>query len=254
MKILSTKLDFHYTFLVLSLGLVLTGHFSNLLIFTSLILVHEFGHVIAAILFKYDVDKVIIFPYGGLTKLNTLINTNVYKDLVVAIFGVFFQSLYFLIIYFLYSNGMIREYVYNLFFLYHKSMLFFNLLPIVPLDGFKILNLFLSKYFNFNLSNNLSVFISLCTIIVFLFSNMFEKNYSIILVLGILMQNIYKFYNNISFVYNRFLVERYIYNINYRKKRIIKNVNNMYKNCSHFFVSNGRIISEKSFLVSFFKK
>lgn len=254
MKSIFTKLEFHYSFLIMALGLVLTGHFSNLLIFTSLIIVHELGHVISALICGYKVDKIIIYPYGGLTKLNTFVNTNIYKDLIVAILGVVMQYIYFIIIYFLYSSGVIRDYIYNLFFLYHKSMLIFNLLPIIPLDGFKILNLVLSKLFNFNLSNNLSVLISLCTIIVFLFCNMYERNYSIVLVVGILMQNIYKFYNDITYIYNRFLLERYLYNFNYNSKKIIVNENKMYKNKSHFFIKNGKIITERVFLTDFFKK
>lgn len=254
MKNIFTKIEFHYSFLIMALGLVLTGHFSNLFIFTSLILVHEFGHFIIALLFKYRVEKIIVYPYGGMTKLDTIINTDIYKDLIVAISGIIFQSIYFFMIYLLYTNGIIREYIYNLFFLYHKSMLIFNLLPIIPLDGFKIVNLLLSKYFNFNFSNNLSVFISLFTIIFFLFGDFYEKNYSIILVVGILMQNIYKFYNEINYIYNRFLLERYLYNINYRSKKIIDSETKMYKNKSHLFFKNGKIVTEKVFLASFFKK
>ena len=101
MKNIFTKIEFHYSFLIMALGLVLTGHFSNLFVFTSLIIVHELGHLIMSRLFKYKVDKIIIYPYGGLTKLDTIINTNICKDLLVAISGVIAQSVYFLIIYFL---------------------------------------------------------------------------------------------------------------------------------------------------------
>lgn len=254
MKNIFTKIEFHYSFLIMALGLVLTGHFSNLFVFTSLIIVHEFGHVLIAIFFKYKVNKIVIYPYGGLTKFDNIINTDIYKDLIVAISGIMTQIIYFFVIYILYNNGIVREYIYNLFLIYHKSMLLFNLLPIIPLDGFKILNLILSKIFNFNLSNSLSVLVSLCTIIVFLFCDLYEKNYSIVLVLGILMQNIYKFYNDISYIYNRFLLERYLYNINYKNKKIIDNESKMYKNKSHLFIKNGQIITEKDFLASFFKK
>lgn len=238
----------------MALGLVLTGYFSNLIVFTSLIIVHEFGHYFTALLFRYKVEKIIIYPYGGFTKFNNIINTDIYKDLVVAVAGVIMQSIYFGIIYLLYSSGIVREYIYNLFWLYHKSMLVFNLLPIIPLDGFKILNLVLSRFFNFNFSNNLSVFVSLLAIIVFLFSDLYERNYSIVLVIGILMQNIYKFYSEISYVYNRFLLERYLYDITYKHKKIIDDENKMYKNKSHLFIKNGKIITEKAFLTSFFKK
>ena len=254
MKNIFTKLEFHYSFLIIALGLVITGHFSNLLVFTSLILIHEFGHPCAAVLLKYKVKKIIIYPYGGIIKLDTIINTNIHKDLLIAVSGIVMQSIYFFAIYLLYSNGVIREYIYNLFLLYHKSMLIFNLLPIIPLDGFKILNLILSKYFNYNLSNNLSVFISLLSVIIFLFSNSYEKNYSMVIIIGILMQNIYKFYSEITYIYNRFLLERYLYNITYKNKKIINNQNKMYKNKSHLFIKNGKIITEKEFLNIFFKK
>lgn len=238
----------------MALGLVLTGHFSNLVVFTVLIFVHEFGHIISALIFGYNPSKVVIYPYGGLTRINTMINTNIYKDLVVSISGTLMQCVFFVLLYIIYSNGMIREYIFNLFCLYHKSMLFFNLLPIVPLDGFKILNLILSKIFNFNLSNNLSVFISLCFIVIFLFSGIYEKNYSLVLVIGILMKNIYTFYNQISYIYNRFLLERYLYNINYKNKKIINDEYKMYKNKSHLIIKNGKIITEKVFLFEIFKK
>ena len=238
----------------MALGLVLTGHFSNLFVFTSLILVHEFGHVIVAAVFRYKIDKIVIYPYGGLTKLDCFVNTDIYKDLLISISGVVLQCMYFFIVYLLYSAGIIRGYIYNLFYLYHNSMVLFNLLPIVPLDGFKILNLIFSKIFNLNLSNNLSVFVSLCTIIFFLFSDLYQKNYSMVLVIGLLMQNIYKFYYQLSHIYNRFLIERYLYDINYKKKIIINNEKKMYKNMSHLFMKNGKLISEKTFLSDFFTK
>lgn len=254
MKNILTKVEFHYSFLIMALGLVLTGHFVNLLIFTSLILIHELGHVITSIIFNYKVDKIIIYPYGGLTKINTLVNTSIKKDLAVALSGILMQSIYFLIIYILYRNNIIRAYIYQLLFLYHKSMLVFNLLPIIPLDGFKILNLILSWLFNFNLSNNVSVFISLITIVLFLFSNLYEKNYSMVLVIGLLMKNIYVFYNSINYIYNRFLLERYLYDINYQDKKIITNVSKMYKNKSHLLIEDGKIIPEKKFLSEYFLK
>ena len=254
MKNIFTKFELHYSFLIMALGLVLTGHFSNLIIFTSLILIHELGHVIMASAFKYKINKIIIYPYGGLTKFDNTINSNIIKDLVVSISGIFFQYIYFIIVYILYSNGIVRDYIYNLFFLYHKSMLFFNLLPIIPLDGFKILNLFLSKIFCFNSSNYLSVFISLFTIAIFLIFDFYDSNYSLILVIGILMKNIYTVYYKITYIYNRFLLERYLYNFNYKKYKIIDNENKMYKDKSHLIIKNGKIITEKAFLNNFFDK
>ena len=254
MKNILTKIEFHYTYIIMALGLVLTGHFINLIVFTSLIIIHELGHYITSIIFKYKVDKIIIYPYGGVTKLNTIINTNITKDLLVAVSGIIFQTLYFIIIFFLYKNNIIREYTYNLFLLYHKSMLIFNLLPILPLDGGKILNLILSKIISFNLSNKLTIYISLITIIIFLQSNTYQKNYSLLLTIGVLLQNIYKFYTNINYIYNRFLLERYLYNFTYKRTKLNKDKNKMYKNRIHLFKKDKKIISEKVYLSNFFNK
>ena len=254
MKNILNKIEFHYTYIIMAFGLVITGHFVNLIIFTSLIIIHEMGHIIISKILSYKIDKVIIYPYGGFVKLNTRINTKIEDDLLVAISGIIMQSIYFGIIFFLYRNGIVREYIYSLFLLYHKSMLIFNLLPIYPLDGAKIVNLILSKYFSFNIANYISIVISLITVIFFLYSDIYENNYSIILVIGVLMKNIYKFYKDISYIYNRFILERYLFKLNYKKKVIIKNKDKMYKNRVHIFNDNGKLMNEKEYISTFFEK
>ena len=254
MKNILNKIEFHYTYIIMAFGLVITGNFVNLIIFTSLIIIHEMGHIIISKILSYKIDKVIIYPYGGFVKLNTRINTKIENDLLVAISGIIMQSIYFGIIFFLYRNGIVREYIYSLFLLYHKSMLIFNLLPIYPLDGAKIVNLILSKYFSFNIANYISIVISLITVIFFLYSDIYENNYSIILVIGVLMKNIYKFYKDISYIYNRLILERYLFKFNYKKKVIIKNKDKMYKNRVHIFNDNGKLMNEKEYISTFFEK
>ena len=239
MKIILSKIEFHYTFIIIALGFVLAGYFSNLIVFTSIIIIHELGHIITGLHFKYKLDKVIIYPYGGMTKFNTIINTNINKDILVAISGVIVQSIYFILITILYTKGYIREYIYNLFTIYNKSILLFNILPIIPLDGSKIINLILSKYLYYNLSNKLTIIISFITIII---------------ILGLLMKNIYDFYKNLEYIYNKFILERYLYKITYPKKKIIKNKKKMYKNKSHYFYINNQLLKEDDYLRSIYSK
>jgi len=252
MKNIFPKLEFHYTYLIMALGFVLTGYFLNLIIFTSIILIHELGHYLIAKINQIKVDKIVIYPYGGITKLEDKINLNINSELMVAISGVMFQTIYFLIIFFLWKNNLIRNYTYNLFYLYHISILNFNLLPIYPLDGSKIINLFLSKYFNFKLSNKLTILISIVALIIIIIINYYNLNYSYIMILSILIQNIYKYYKNLEFIYMKFLLERYLYKINYNKLKIIKNKDKMYKNYYHFFKINNKIISEEKMLKKMF--
>ena len=183
-----------------------------------------------------------------------MINTKIENDLLIAFAGIMLQSIYFSLIYLLYRENILREYTYNLFAIYNNSMLFFNILPIIPLDGSKIINLILAKYLNLNASNNLTVVISFVTLAILLISNIYENNYSMVMVVFVLLQNIWKFYKKIEYVYNKFILERYLYDIKYKNIKVINNKNKMYKNKTHLFKINNNIIEEKKFLSDFFDK
>ena len=141
------KIHFHYTYYIISISFLLTGQFLNLIVFTSLIIIHELGHYLACLLTKVNVKKIIIYPYGGLTKIEDKIDLYLKKELLISTSGIMIQVVYFLLITLLYKNNIIREYTYNIFKNYHYAMLIFNLIPIYPLDGSKILNILINKIF-----------------------------------------------------------------------------------------------------------
>ena len=92
------KIEFHYTYIIIAIGFVLTGYLHNLLVFTSIIIIHELGHYTIAKMNNLNIEKIIVYPYGGLVKMNNLINTSINKELLVAISGILFQTIYYLII------------------------------------------------------------------------------------------------------------------------------------------------------------
>lgn len=247
------KIEFHYTYLITALGFTLTGHFSNLLIFTSIIIVHELGHFITAKINKLNVEKIIVYPYGGIIKMNNLINTSINKDLLVAISGIIFQLIYYFIICYLYQEGHIREYIFNLYKNYNNSMLIFNLLPIHPLDGSKILNLLIAKILPFNITNKLNIIISTITLIILVFINYYNFNYTTILIIGVILDNIIKYYKDLKYVFNKFLLERYLYKIPFKKTKKIRKINSMYKDKYHILKENNMYITEKQALFHKFK-
>ena len=202
---------------------------------------------------KLEVEKIIIYPYGGLVKMNNLINTSINKELLVAISGIMFQTIYYLLITILYYQGIIREYIYDLFTIYNSSILIFNILPIHPLDGSKILNLLLSKILPFNLTNKLNIIISLITLIIILFINYYNFNYTLILTFGIIVDNLIRYHKHLKYIFNKFLLERYIYNFTYNKTKKINKLNNMYKEKYHILRENNTYITEKQALSHKFK-
>lgn len=248
------KIEFHYTYLILALSFILTGYFPNLIIFTSLILVHEFGHFIIAKLTSIEVLKIIIYPYGGLMKTNHPINIKISKELSIALAGIIFQTIYFLLIFILYKNNLIRPYIYNLFKTYHLSIITFNILPIHPLDGSIILNLLLSKIFPYKITLKLNILISIITAIIVLKINYYKFNYTTILIVSIILDNLIKYYKNINYFFNRFLLERYLYPINYSQIKNINTLDQMYKEKKHLLKRDNKYLTEKQALSQRFKR
>ena len=184
------KVEFHYTYIIIAISFILTGYFSNLLIFTSIIIIHELGHYLIAKLNNLNPEKITIYPFGGITRLNIPINTKISKELMIALSGVIFQSIYYLLILFLYKHNIIRTYIFEIFKNYHYSILFFNLLPIHPLDGSKIINLIMSKYLPYKLALKLTIVISIITAIIIIKINYYKFNYTTILIITIIIDNL----------------------------------------------------------------
>ena len=247
-------MTFHYSYIIMAFGYVISGYYINLIAITSLLLIHELGHYTTAKLLKFKVLKIIIYPFGGITKINDLINKDINEEILVATSGVIFQFIFYLIIVYLNHINIIRDYTLNIYTLYNNQIIFFNLMPIYPLDGAKIVNLLLSKFFNYNLSNKLTIIISLIGISLFILTKSYNHNYSYIMVLSVLIIYNYKFIKQLKYIYNKFLLERYLYNINYPKIKIINNGNKMYKNNSHIIKVNNNYITEKKYLSKYYFK
>jgi stage IV sporulation protein FB len=172
----------------------------------------------------------------------------------VAIAGILFQTLYFIIIVLLYNNHLIRDYIYNLFKEYNYHILMFNLLPIHPLDGSKILNLILNKIFPYKLTHKISIIVSIITLIILLYINYYNFNYTTILIISVIISNIIKYYHNINYLFNKFLLERYLYNFNYYKPKRITKIDNMYKEKYHIIKEKKAYFTEKELLKRRFNK
>lgn len=247
-------MTFHYSYILMAFGYVISGYYINLIAITSLLLIHELGHYTTAKLLKFKVLKIIIYPFGGITKINDLINKDINEEILVATSGVIFQFIFYLIIVYLNHINIIRDYTLNIYTLYNNQIIFFNLMPIYPLDGSKIINLLLSKFFNYNLSNKLTIMISLIGMSLFILTSSYNHNYSYIMVLSVLIIYNYKFIKQLKYIYNKFLLERYLYNISYPKIKIISNGNKMYKNNSHIIKVNNNYITEKKYLSKYYFK
>ena len=148
---------------------------------------------------------------------------------------------------------MIKESTFDIYKMYNINMFIFNILPIIPLDGSKILNIFLNKFFCYKKSCYLSVYISLITLIIILL-NLNRFNYSYIILITLLLKNIYLYYKNIGYYFNKFLLERYLYKLKYNKLLLVNNEDYFKKEYTHIIENKGKLIKESTFLSNLFDK
>lgn len=243
MKNILNKVYFHPLFLFTLLLFILIGKFKFIIYFMMLISVHEFGHILISLFFKWKIDKIIILPFGGLTKYNININTPLIQEFLVAISGIIFQLVFYKIV-----NNYIN---YKSFIIINYFIILFNLIPIYPLDGSKILNILFNKITSFKNSILFTVIISYISIIVLsLFLININKLFFIIFIF--LFAEVNRFYREKDLLFNKFLLERYLNSFQFKKEKIIKNINNMKKDYRHLFYIDNKYITEVTFLKKWF--
>lgn len=240
------KFKIHFFFYVVMAIALFTGNVIDFLVFTSIIVVHELGHIFGAVIFKWNIKEVILLPFGGLTVFNQKINTSLLEQFVVTLLGPVFQIVFYVLISCFFSLS--ESVVY-----YNFVLLAFNLLPIFPLDGSKFIYVFLCLFFPFKFSHLMLIFISFCTIIfLFFLVGCFDFLISLI-VLFLIIKVVFEF-NNHYLIFNKFLFERYNYCFDFKKTKIIKNINSMYLRCMHVFFVDGEYVTERNILRKRFDK
>ncbi len=233
-KIIS-KIKLHPLFYIVALITSLTGFFKEFSYIMIIIFVHELGHILTAIYFKWEIDKIVILPFGGITIFNEKINKSLKEELLIAINGPLIQVLVFSLI----KNPLINK--------YHYFLLIFNLLPIIPLDGSKILNILFNFIFPFKLSQSLTIFISLIVVTSLL---ILKFNLILIIVILFLIFRIIKDYLNQKNTFNKFLIERYLYDLPIYKRKTIKGIklDKMFRDYKHLFIYKNKYHSEHEIL------
>lgn len=191
----------------------------------------------------YKIENIEILPFGANIKTNMILNSKSNDIFLVSVAGVCFQVILYLVFSVFYSFNLVSLNFYNIFLKYNTILILFNMLPIYPLDGNKILFSFMECVLSYKKSLFLSNLISLFSLIVLFYINYLFRldNYPIIIFIFCKLLLYIKEYN---FVFNKFLVERKVFDLKYRRVKNIKNVSNIYKNKYNFI--NG--VSEKKIL------
>lgn len=198
-----------------------------------IIIIHEIGHLVPAIYYKWKIEKITILPFGGLTIFNEDINRPLKEEFIILITGPLFQIIF---TYIMKNNIELLN--------ISKEILYFNLLPIYPLDGSKIINIILNKICSFKKSHLITLYLSVITII---FLTIKRFNLITILIMILIVKKVIEEINNHHLIFNRFLLERYLKNYKFKNLKTIKNENQMKRDYRHIFMTKPHL-TEKEYL------
>lgn len=192
------------------MGLI-TGHFKELMMLLFIVFVHEMGHAVMAHFFHWRIKQIQLLPFGGVVEVDEHGNRPLREELLVTIAGPAMHVILIAVSFGLYQLTFLKPETMELFFLHNMMILAFNLLPVWPLDGGKLLFVALSTKLSFSKAHKISLLISfsflICTAIIFLFFAPFHLNFW--LVFTFLLVSQYGEWKQRQYTHMRFLLERY---------------------------------------------
>ncbi|MFD3449547.1 M50 family metallopeptidase [Microbacteriaceae bacterium 4G12] len=213
-----SKVTIHPLFwVVIAIGVV-TAHFKELLVLFMIVLIHELGHGFAAAHFRWRIKRIQLLPFGGVAELEEHGNKPLHEEWIVILAGPLQHVWMMGLAYILYQSGLIAMDAYHFFMWNNMIILLFNLLPIWPLDGGKLLLNLFSKQLPFVQAHRMMLFTSGITFLIVMFVGLVwnTTNVTMWMILVFLATSMYTEWKQRQYTFVRFLLERY-----YGKKRDI---------------------------------
>lgn len=221
---------------ITALIFILIGYFKFYLSFMLVLFIHELGHITLSLLFKWHIKSIILLPLGLLLKFEDNLNKPLIEELIISISGIIFQLIFI-------------KLVHNYYLVLSSNIiLIFNILPIYPLDGSKVINIILNKITNFKTSYFLTLLISFITLIILISISIINRSLIFIISFLPLLINLIELITNRDNVFIKFLLERYLYNIKFKKYKYINSIKYMKRDYYHYLIKGNNIIDEKEYL------
>lgn len=236
---MKTIYEFHSTFIIFLLLLLFSGYINYAIIFLIIITFHELGHILMTKALGYKILKITLYPVGGVITTNININISSNKLFLISISGILMQVLLMLLI----PNSINN---YHVFLKLNEFLIIYNLLPIYPLDGYKIFLSIFERFISYSLC--IKIFSCLSFIGIFI---LFYYTKSIITFIYLYYLNIF-YLLNYKYYMHKFLLERYLYNFKYCKIKHVSSINNLFKTRYNYIKCDNIYIEEKEVLSKIF--
>ena len=192
------KLDF--SFFVAILLALFARQIDVYLTYLTAVILHECGHLITASIFKWELEELKISAIGGFLTFKNDLNKPIIQCFLVAITGIVFNLIFGFILWLF--NGP-SNLIYTQF-----AIAIFNLLPISPLDGSKMMQAMLRGMFDYKVVLNIMKISNIIFLFIFILGIIalrWEQYFIVAIVLAIFVG---KFQAAIPYIYERYKIQK----------------------------------------------
>ena len=196
------KIKIHYSVFIFFTLSVFIGLYKEFIYVFFFLILLDLGHLLVIKKFKYKVNKIIFYPFGGVIDYEFK-NDLLYKEVLIVSGGVLVNLVLSLVFYLM---------KIELFYMINLYFVFINLLPLYPLDGGKTYSYFFMFLFPYKIAMKIcyisSIVLSLFLLILIY---RFYSAYIIIVFFGFIFKSNIEGLINLKKDYNNFLLKKHLF-------------------------------------------
>ncbi len=224
----------HYTTYLLIIISLFLGIIDKFLILFFSVIFHELCHVLQAKLQKRKIKKIVIFPIGGIFEIENDENVSLWSEFLIVISGPIGSLL-------LMQVPALSE--------ANKMILMFNLIPVFPLDGGKILEIILFKFLRFKLSIKIILIYSTVFSVGLLGYYLYLGNFNQILIFLFVIASNINSYKNISMRFLKFINDKLSKPKKLKINKIkVKSSSYFKKGYNNIYIDKNEILDERNII------
>ncbi|MFD1850152.1 site-2 protease family protein [Oceanobacillus bengalensis] len=189
----------------------ITGTFVELIVILLIVLIHEIGHYAMATYLKWRIRSIVLWVFGGVLDTDEHGNRPIREEILVTVAGPIQHVFIYVFLFLLSSIQLLPTSIVELALYYNTIILLFNLLPVWPLDGGKLLFLFVSRNLPYKKAYHFIILFSIVVSIILLIVQFFVLPFTLsaFLIMIFLLSENRKEWKQRYYVFIRFLLKRY---------------------------------------------
>ncbi|WP_077621366.1 site-2 protease family protein [Sediminibacillus massiliensis] len=204
-------INIHPILFIFAVTAFLTGTIVEFILIFTIVIIHELGHLSMAVYYKWRIRRINLWVFGGVMETEEHSCKPVKEEAYILLAGPLQHLWIYILLYALSYMDILPQAIVDLGYLYNTTILAFNLLPVWPLDGGKLLFLLLGQFLSFRKAHSAAVFISLIfsSVAILLSLILFPFTLSSVLLAGFILWENRLEWKRRYYVFMRFLYKRY---------------------------------------------